>query len=159
MTADGWTGTYAEATARLEYLAAEYSKIEAQLGTRKPTEWVSQGEFDEYRAWRRKALGAKEFIRREREALRAWVAQQGQPTATAKPLTLRGQLAVKLESLGVDYTVDQLENLRRRIAAEMSINRHALLVLDLVEMFRDHDPCGSDCDACALLDRAEREVA
>lgn len=153
-----WAGTYAEAKLEFERLGHECAKIQAQLTTRRPVEWIPQDEFDQFRDWRRRAIGAKDIMRQEREALRHWM-QAHRPEPLKTDPTVKNQIAARLDELDIDYTPGELENLRRRLKAELVINERAVLILDLVEMFRDHDPCGDDCGACALLDRAEQEVA
>lgn len=154
-----WDGTVAEAIERADYLGQEYGKIEAQLGVRRPTERVTNAEYDAYREWRRRAIYAKQQIYGERARLSEWIKQHRTELEKVRPdsTSIKQEVARSLDELGVDYTLDQLNNLRRRIGAELTIGRFQLLVLDLIEMFREHDEPqdGEECPACDLLDQAE----
>lgn len=154
-----WSGTYAEAVARSELLGQEFSKIDAQLNFRKPIGIVHNDEYREYLEWRRKAVYARQKMMQERASLKKWLKENGPGVSIveSKPSNLRELVAERLDEIGVDYTFDELENLRRRIAAEMKINEVKLLVLDLISAVDGlHDPvCNEpDCSVCDLMYRA-----
>lgn len=158
-----WTSTYEEARARVALITRKIIEIDAQLTAAKPIDQMSKDGWSEYQKWRKKAVRARAGLLNAKSALRVWMKGQTPPSRPMAGMcmqdgSLRHTLASRLDELGIDYTRDELQNLKRRIAAEQAIDRIRYLLIEMIEEFEVHDPCGIGCSACELLARAEQEA-
>lgn len=152
---------------RTRYLRDQIQAIGVQLEIRMPTKDDAPEDKAAYTEWRHRAIYARLMLRRELKAITSEIHAENERrraenlerrAATSSRPRLVPALAAKLDELGIDYTTNELDNLKRRIAAEGHCDLMRGLLAELVAEFREHDPCGSGCTACDLIERAAEEA-
>lgn len=155
--------------------------IKLKIELRQPEPTDDPETWAEYRSWRKRALFARrkrqeelgavmsrlDEVRRQRveaqKAERAARREENEYRRLARESrvdagerhnqsSLHQRIKQTLDEQGIDYTLDEAENLQRRLKAERALLAYRLILHDVAAVFGPlHGVCDPPCSTCDLL--------